>query len=96
MTESPASTPPTSADTEAELATLVEAGTGRWEDPPPGPRGGRPSRRFVLTGRPRPTDTTPPTVRQGGPEGRRAGVASVLSVSDEGGAAVASPGREAT
>lgn len=31
------------------MARLVAAGLGRWEDTPPGPRGGRPSRVFVVT-----------------------------------------------
>lgn len=34
---------------EAVLADLVEAGLGRWVTEAPGPRGGRPSRRFCLT-----------------------------------------------
>lgn len=33
---------------EAELAQLVSANLGRWTDPAPGPKGGRPSKRFVL------------------------------------------------
>jgi len=36
-------------DAEQALETLVEAGVGVWEDPKPGPAGGRPVRRFVLT-----------------------------------------------
>lgn len=36
-------------DAEAELAELVSAGLGSWEQVAPGPKGGRPSRRFVLT-----------------------------------------------
>ena len=39
-------------DAEAELAGLVEAGLGRWEFSKPGPKGGAPARRFVLTGAP--------------------------------------------
>jgi hypothetical protein len=35
-------------DAEAELQELVEAGLGRWDHPPPGPKGGRPSKRFHL------------------------------------------------
>jgi hypothetical protein len=36
-------------DAEQALQALVEAGVGVWEDPKPGPAGGRPVRRFVLT-----------------------------------------------
>jgi len=36
-------------DAEQALEALVEAGVGGWEDPKPGPAGGRPVRRFVLT-----------------------------------------------
>lgn len=36
-------------DAERALEALVEAGVGIWEDPRPGPAGGRPVRRFVLT-----------------------------------------------
>jgi hypothetical protein len=32
----------------AELQTLVDSGRGEWESVEPGPKGGRPSRRFVL------------------------------------------------
>lgn len=39
--------PTTEAATDA-LEKLVEAGLGRWDEPKPGPAGGRPSRRFVL------------------------------------------------
>jgi hypothetical protein len=38
----------TADDAEAELAELVDAGLGEWKQPAPGPKGGRPSRRFVL------------------------------------------------
>jgi len=38
----------TAEDAEAELAELVTAGVGRWEEVAPGPRGGRPSKRFIL------------------------------------------------
>lgn len=37
-----------SEDAEAELAQLVTAGVGRWEEVAPGPNGGRPSKRFIL------------------------------------------------
>ncbi|HED54681.1 MAG TPA: DUF3987 domain-containing protein, partial [Phycisphaerales bacterium] len=36
-------------DAKAELDALAEAGLGTWQSATPGPRGGRPSRRFVLT-----------------------------------------------
>ncbi len=36
-------------DAKAELDTLAEAGLGMWQSAAPGPRGGRPSQRFVLT-----------------------------------------------
>jgi hypothetical protein len=39
----------TAEDAEAELTELVDAGLGQWEEVAPGPKGGRPSRRFVLT-----------------------------------------------
>jgi len=35
---------------QAELALLVDAGLGRWEEVAPGPKGGRSSKRFVLAG----------------------------------------------
>ncbi len=38
----------TAEDAEAELAELVTAGVGRWEEVAPGPKGGRPSKRFGL------------------------------------------------
>ncbi|RLS30088.1 MAG: DUF3987 domain-containing protein [Planctomycetota bacterium] len=37
----------TAADAEAALKQLVDAGRGRWEDRPPGEKGGRPTRHFV-------------------------------------------------
>lgn len=37
---------------EAALDGLVKAGLGTWEDVPPGPKGGRPTRRFRLTPEP--------------------------------------------
>jgi len=40
----------TTADAEGALTELVNAGRGRWEVAPPGPRGGQPSKRFVLAG----------------------------------------------
>jgi len=36
------------ADARAALGNLAKSGYGRWNDPRPGDRGGRPSRRFVL------------------------------------------------
>ena len=38
----------TADDAEAALRRFVDAGRGRWEDRPPGERGGRPTRHFVL------------------------------------------------
>jgi hypothetical protein len=38
----------TADDAEAALRRLVDAGRGRWIDKPPGERGGRPTRLFVL------------------------------------------------
>lgn len=35
-------------DAETELAELVMAGVGRWEQVAPGPKGGRPSKQFIL------------------------------------------------
>jgi hypothetical protein len=40
---------PTSADAEAALAELVEAGLGKWEPNLSGAQGGRPTQTFVLT-----------------------------------------------
>ena len=42
----------TAEDAEAELNGLVDAELGSWSDPAPSPRGGRPSKRFVLAGPP--------------------------------------------
>ncbi len=39
-----------SADAQSELDSLVEADFGQWDTAPPGPKGGRPTRRFVLSG----------------------------------------------
>jgi len=38
------------ADAQTELDALVEADLGQWDTAPPGPKGGRPTRRFVLSG----------------------------------------------
>lgn len=38
------------ADAQSELDALVEANLGQWDIAPPGPKGGRPTRRFVLSG----------------------------------------------
>ena len=38
------------ADAQSELDALVEADLGQWDTSPPGPKGGRPTRRFVLSG----------------------------------------------
>ncbi len=72
------------ADAEAELDGLVKAGHGDWANPAPGPRGGRPSRQFVLRVHAPPSDTTPPTAAPIAPEGLRNGVSSVSSGSDGG------------
>lgn len=48
----------TADEAEAALTHLVEAGRGRWEDRPPGDKGGRPTRRFALV-----TSAQPTTVR---------------------------------
>ncbi len=37
------------ADAEAAIDKLVAAGFGRWEEASPNPKGGRPSKRFILT-----------------------------------------------
>lgn len=71
----------TSADAEAELRELAEAEAGAFHESAPGPRGGRPSRRFVLHG----SDAADTTASANGrseadpPWGR---VPSVLSVSE--------------
>jgi len=85
----------TVAEAEAELAGLVEAGLGRWRTTPRGPKGGRPSRRFVLAGWPHGSDTTSPPVGQSGPAGDTAGVSSVLSVSDVGASTTDPAGEDA-
>ncbi len=46
-----------SEDAEQELVELVEEGRGRWDQVPPGPKGGRPTRAFVLARRA--SDKTP-------------------------------------
>ena len=38
----------TAADAEAALDSLVSLGLARWEDAPPGPKGGRPTRSLIL------------------------------------------------
>ncbi len=68
-------------DAEAELDALVKAGHGDWSNPPPGRRGGRPSRQFVLLAHAPTSDTTPPTAAPIALGGLRNGVLSVLSVS---------------
>lgn len=54
---------PTAEAAEAELAGLVAAGVGTWVHDPPGPKGGHPAKRFVLTAghasEGTDTDTTP-------------------------------------
>jgi hypothetical protein len=77
---------PTVAAARAELERLAEAGLGRWEDPAPGPKGGRPSRRFVPAPASGRSDGSPPTARHGGPvadlAGSGAGVSSVSTASE--------------
>jgi len=46
---------------EAELDALAVAGFGTWHDALPGPKGGRPTRRFALAGVLRGSDETSPT-----------------------------------
>ncbi len=72
-------------DAEAELDALAKAEHGDWSWSAPGPRGGRPSRRFVLRGHDPASDTSPPTAAPNATGGQSARVPSVLSAS--GGAA---------
>jgi hypothetical protein len=46
-------------DAEAALEELTKAGIGQWEYVPPGPKGGQPTRRFVLADRADADTTTP-------------------------------------
>ncbi len=94
---------PTAANARAELDGLAAAGHGRWEDTSPGPKGGRPSRRFVLAGGPHPSDGSPPTGQQGGRVaatvarvGMGAGVSSVSSVSVAAAVDLADPAGQST
>jgi len=79
---------PTAAEAKAELEQLVAAGVGRWEQPQPGARGGRPSPRFVPVGSDAAVDETSPSSGPRGPQSapRAApeGVVSVLSMSTRG------------
>jgi hypothetical protein len=68
-------------DGEAELDALAKAGHGDWSWSAPGPRGGRPSRRFVLRGHLSASDTSPPTAAPNATGGQTAGVSSVPSAS---------------
>ncbi|MBM3855790.1 MAG: DUF3987 domain-containing protein, partial [Verrucomicrobia bacterium] len=68
-------------DAEAELDALAKAGHGDWSWSAPGPRGGRPSRRFVLRGHVPASDTSPPTAAPNAAGGQQAGVLSVSSAS---------------
>lgn len=68
-------------DAEAELGALAKAEHGDWSWSAPGPRGGRPSRRFVLRGRVPASDTSPPTAAPNATSGQPAGVPSVSSAS---------------
>ncbi|QYK47944.1 MAG: DUF3987 domain-containing protein [Phycisphaeraceae bacterium] len=70
------------SDAESELEALVKAGHGDWSTPAPGPRGGRPSRQFVLRAHAPTPDTAPPTAAPIAPRGLRNEVSSVSSVSD--------------
>ena len=68
-------------DAEAELDALAKAGHGDWSWSAPGPRGGRPSRRFVLRGHVPASDTSPPTAALNATGGQTTGVSSVPSAS---------------
>ncbi len=68
-------------DAEAELDALAKAEHGDWSWSAPGPRGGRPSRRFVLRANVPASDTSPPTAAPNAAGGQLAGVPSVLSAS---------------
>ncbi len=70
----------TAADAESELEALVKAGAGCWEHVAPGPRGGQPTKRFVLSDG---TDTH--TTPGGGPENRGSVSVSSVRPSDTGG-----------
>lgn len=70
----------TAEDAEAELSGLVDDDLGTWEQIPPGPKGGRPTRAFVL----RPvSDTTPPPQDKTPADDSADGVSSVSVVSSE-------------
>jgi DNA polymerase I-like protein with 3'-5' exonuclease and polymerase domains len=60
---------PTAEDATAALQGLVEKQAGRWEDRPAGPKGGRPTRIFILSTQPDETDETDDTPHDGTPEG---------------------------
>ncbi|MFN0131856.1 MAG: DUF3987 domain-containing protein [Phycisphaerales bacterium] len=68
-------------DAEAELDALAKAEHGDWSWSAPGPRGGRPSRRFVLRGHDPASDTSTPTAAPNASGGQLAGVPSVSSAS---------------
>lgn len=68
-------------DAEAELDALAKAEHGDWSWSAPGPRGGRPSRRFVLRDHVPASDTSPPTAAPNATSGQLAGVLSVSSAS---------------
>jgi len=68
-------------DAETELDALAKAGHGDWSWSAPGPRGGRPSRRFVLRDHVPASDTSPPTAALNATGGQTAGVSSVPSAS---------------
>jgi len=71
----------TAGDAAAELKELVEADLGAFLEIAPGPRGGRPSRRFILHGTD-PVDTTPKPGDRNAATPLGDGVSSVLSTSE--------------
>lgn len=94
---------PKATDARADLDALAAAGHGAWQDAAPGPKGGRPSRRFVLAGGSPISDESPPVGQHGGcvagraaRAGLGAGVSSVSSASDARVAARLSPVGPAT
>jgi len=69
----------TAEEAEGELDELVEQKLGAWEQTPPGPKGGRPTRTFVLA-----PDTTPSPKDKTPPDDSARGVSSASVVSCEG------------
>lgn len=70
----------TASEAEEELEELVQEGLGGWTHPTPGPKGGRPTRRFTLA--PSVPDTTPGPDDDTPPEEGANGVSSVSVASD--------------